>query len=409
MNYNYFAISVDELWLKGRNRHLYLKAALNHIQAILKVYHPEEATKEILSQRIFYHSNVPFSSDTIEAILRVPGLASISPCRMIPRVEGENLENVYAEVLNEVAFLDKSNKTFKAIVRKNDKKISFTSTEIAREIGHRVLEKYPTVKVDIRNPEVVIDVRILDTVVSISSATMKGVGGLPWGTTGSALTMLSGGFDSPVASYMMMKRGIKQGFIFFYAYPFVGDEVLEKIKKLASHLSKYQRQAHLYVVPFGNVQNAISKSCRDEYRTMFFRRFMVEITNRLCDLINIDAIVTGDAVGQVSSQTMGNLLLIDKSSKRLILRPLIGFNKVEVMDLAETIGTYPISILPHDDACALFASKNPIIKPNADYWHNWQIDPQLENELNIAFEKIESYSINLKGELFKKDFLSFDS
>jgi thiamine biosynthesis protein ThiI len=407
--YNNFVISIDELWLKGRNRHLYLKAALSHVSAVIKTYHSDKFTHDILSQRIFYTSETPFTEELYQAVLKVPGLASVSPCRVIKRNIGQDLENIYQEILEEVSFFENSGKTFRATVRKNDKSILQTSTEISKEIGHRILVKYPLAKVDIRNPEIVVDVRILDSAVSISSTTRKAMGGLPWGSTGSAVTMLSGGFDSPVASYMMMKRGIRQSFVFFYAYPFVGEEVLVKIKNLASVLAKFQRQSHLYIVPFGNVQTLIAKKSKDEYRTMFFRKYMVEICNMLCDKIKADAIITGDSVGQVSSQSMENLLLMDKSSRRLIMRPLIGFNKQEVMDLGEVIGTHQISILPHDDACSLFASKNPIIKPSQDYWQNWNKDSDLAEELNKALENIESYSINIKGELFKKDGFSFDS
>lgn len=407
--YNHFAISVDELWLKGRNRNLYIRAAIDHISAVVKIYHTDTFSQTINSQRLFYYSKTPFSDEVINALLKIPGLAAISPCRVIERSPGEDFENIYEEILKEVNFFQTESKSFRATVKKNDKSISITSTDIAREIGHRILEAYPLAKVDIRKPEVVVDVRILEETVSISSSTKRGIGGLPWGSTGSAVTMLSGGFDSPVASYMMMKRGIRQSYVFFHAYPFVGSEVVEKIKKLSSQLTTYQRQAHLYIVPFGNVQNLIAKNCKEEYRTMFFRRFMVEITNKLCERIHAEAIVTGDSVGQVSSQTMGNLLLIDKSSERLIMRPLIGFNKQEVVDLAHVIGTHDISVIPHDDACALFASKNPIIKPSHDYWNSWVADSELTNELANALEMIESYSINLKGDLYKKDYLSFDS
>lgn len=407
--YNNFAISIDELWLKGRNRHLYMRAALGHVNAVIKSYHFDKFTKKILAQRIFYTSETPFSEELIQALLKVPGLASISPCRIIERLRDQDLENVYEEILKEVSFLKITSMSFKAIVRKNDKSISMTSTEISREIGHRILVAYPLSRVNIKTPDIVVDVRILDVEVSISSTTKRGIGGLPWGSTGSAVTMLSGGFDSPVASFMLMKRGIKQSFVFYHAHPFVGPEVLEKVKNLSSVLAKYQRQSHLYIVPFGNIQKLIAKNCKDEYRTMFFRRFMVEITNMLCDRIKAEAIITGDSVGQVSSQTIGNLFLMDKSSRRLIMRPLIGFNKQEVMDLGKVIGTHDISILPHDDACSLFASKNPIIKPDHDYWNAWNPDFDLIGELNLALDNVETYSINLKGELFKKDFFSFDS
>lgn len=407
--YNNFVISIDELWLKGKNRHLYLRAALKHLDAVVKTYHPFPFSNKILAQRIFYTSPNSFSDELLEAILKIPGLASVSPCRIIARNKDQNFENIYEEILKEVSIFKTETKTFRATVRRIDKSISISSTDIAKEIGHRVLVAYPLAKVNVKNPEVEIDVRILDTEVSISSIKKRGMGGLPWGSTGSAVTMLSGGFDSPVASYMMMKRGIKQNFVFFYAYPFVGTEVLEKIKNLASVLAKYQKSSHLYIVPFGNIQNLIAKNCKEEYRTIFFRRFMIEISNLLCDRIKADAIITGDSVGQVSSQTMGNLLLMNNSSRRLIMRPLIGFNKQEIMDLGKTINTHEISILPHDDACSLFASKNPIIKPNLDYWNNWNPDIDLTNELNAALDAVETYSINLKGELYKKDFFSYDT
>lgn len=407
--YTNLVISVDELWLKGRNRNIYLRAALGHINAVVKNYHTDKFSQRTLSQRLLYTSETPFSDELIQSVLKVPGIASVSPCRIIKRNSNQDLENIYEEVLKEVSFFATERKLFRASVRKNDKSISMTSTEIAREIGHRILVAYPLAKVDINKPEVIVDVRILDDEVSISSKTTRGIGGLPWGSTGSAVTMLSGGFDSPVASYMMMKRGIKQSFVFFHADPFVGPEVLEKIKNLSSILAKYQRQSHLYVVPFGNVQTLIAKNCKEEYRTIFFRRFMVEISNMLCERINADAIITGDSVGQVSSQTVGNLYLIDKASRHIIMRPLIGFNKLEIMGLAATIGTHDISILPHDDACSLFAPKNPIIKPNIEYWNNWNPDIDLMGELTSALDRVVSYSINLKGELFKKDFFSFDS
>ena len=407
--YNNLVISVDELWLKGRNQHLYLKSAINHINSVLKNYHPTKFSQKILSQRILYYSTTPFTDETFEALKKVPGLSSISPCKIIRRSKDQDLENIYDEVLKEVLFFKTESKSFRATVKKNDKSILLTSTEISREIGHRVLITYPLSKVDIKNPEIIIDVRIMDNEVSISSRTIKGLGGLPWGSTGSAVTMLSGGFDSPIASYMLMKRGIKQSFVFFYAYPFVGHEVLDKIKNLATILGKYQKQSHLYIVPFGNIQNLIAKNCKEEYRTIFFRKFMIEVTNLLCERINAEAIVTGDSVGQVASQTVGNLFLIDKSSRRLIMRPLIAFNKQEVLDLGKQIGTYDISILPHDDACSLFASKNPIIKPNQEYWNNWESSPELVHEINGAINNAEIYSINLKGELYKKEHFSFDS
>lgn len=406
---SHLVISVDELWLRGRNRKIYLRAALDHIGAVFKKFHSAKYTYNIQAQRLYYFSKEYFSEELIEALARIPGIAYISPCQVLPREKNGDFEKMYDAILEGLKFLEKTPKSFRATVTRVDKKIPQTSMQVGREIGHRVINKYPLAKVELKNPELIIDVRLLEKSVSISTQTKKGLGGLPWGTTGRAVTMLSGGFDSPVASYLMAKRGVRQDFVFFHAYPFVGREVLKKIKDLTSVLGRYQKQSHLYIVPFGDIQNLISKNCREEYRTLFFRRFMIEITNLICDRLNADAIITGDCLGQVSSQTMGNLHLMDQSSRRIILRPLTGHNKLEILNCAQSIGTHDISVLPHDDACSLFASKNPIITPNLEYWKNWNNDFSIQKELEEALLKLESYSVNLEGELFKKDFFSFDS
>lgn len=407
--YSNLVISLDELWLKGKNRKDYFRAAVTHIGAVFKNYHPDKFNFKVQSERLYYTSHTYFSEELITALTKVPGLAYISPCKILDRLPEENLENVYEEILNELKSFETNPVVFRALVRRVDKNFSQTSVQVGREVGHRVLTKYPLAKVDLKKSEMVIDVRILPKHVSISTQTRKGIGGLPWGTTGSAVTMLSGGFDSPVASYLMSKRGVKQAFVFFHAYPFVGREVVAKIKTLTSELAKYQRQCHLYIVPFGEIQNLISKHCREEYRTLIFRRYMVEISNMICERIKADAVITGDCIGQVSSQTMGNLHLMDKASERIILRPLVGFNKQEIIDLAGSIGTHDISIIPHDDACSLFAPKAPIIKPNLEYWNNWDADFDISTDLKNALDKTESFSVNVKGEIYKKDFFSFDS
>jgi thiamine biosynthesis protein ThiI len=407
--FSHLVISIDELWLKGKNRNIYLRAAVDHINAVFKAYHEGNFSYKVQSERLYYTSKTAFTEELIDALTCVPGLAYISPCKMLDRLPEENLENVYEFVLEELKYLEVTPVVFKALVRRVDKSFSQTSVFVGREIGHRVITCYPLAKVDLKKAELVIDVRILPKHVVVSTRTKKGMGGLPWGSSGSAVTMLSGGFDSPVASFLMAKRGVKQAFVFFHAYPFVGREVITKIKRLTSQLSRYQRQAHLYIVPFGDLQNLIAQKCKEEYRTLVFRRFMIEISNMICDRIKADALITGDCVGQVSSQTMGNLHLMDQASRRMILRPLVGFNKLEILSCATEIGTHDISIIPHDDACALFAPKNPILVPNLEYWKNWDVALDLTSELQFALEKTESYSVNLKGELFKKDFFSFDS
>lgn len=405
----FLVISVDELWLKGKNRNIYLRAAVDHIAHVFRVHHQDKFSHRIQSERLYYSSKGEFSDELLNALSQVPGLAYISRCKMIDRIPDDSLENAYEEILSGLKFLEEAPVTFRPMVKRVDKKFPLTSVMVSREIGHRVITRYPKAKVDLKNAELVIDVRILPKHISISTETKKGIGGLPWGSSGSAVTMLSGGFDSPVASYLMAKRGVRQSFVFFHAYPFVGREVITKIKSLVKELSKFQRQTHLYIIPFGDIQNVISKECREEYRTLIFRRYMIELTNLICDKTKASAIITGDCIGQVSSQTMENLHLMDKSSRRMILRPLVGYNKLEILNTAATIGTHDISIIPHDDACSLFASKNPILSPSMEYWNNWDKNFDISVELQKALEKAEVFSINQSGEFFKKDYFSFDA
>ncbi len=405
----HLVISVDELWLKGKNRAIYLRAAVDHIGHVFRAYHQDKFSYKIQAERLYYTSKSEFSEELMNALTFVPGLAYISRGKMLPRLPDESLENAYEEILNGLKFIEDSVVTFRPMVKRNDKSFSQTSVMISREIGHRVITRYPKAKVDLKKAELVIDVRILTKHISISTETKKGVGGLPWGSSGSAVTMLSGGFDSPVASFLMAKRGVRQSFVFFHAYPFVGREVVTKIKNLVKELAKFQRQTHLYIVPFGDIQNLISKQCREEYRTLVFRRYMIEISNLICEKTKASSIITGDCIGQVSSQTMENLHLMDKISQRMILRPLVGYNKLEILNTATAIGTHDISLIPHDDACALFAPKNPILNPNLEYWNNWDKDFDISGELQKALEKTEVFSINLTGEFYKKDYFSFDA
>jgi thiamine biosynthesis protein ThiI len=409
--YNNIMISIDELWLKGRNRPLYFKAILRHIDAVIKSYHPARFQSKNDSQRLNYSSEIAFGEDVIKALCFIPGIALVSPVKMLPRTADieSDLEELSKVVLEECSELKSKPLTFRTSVRRIDKRYPILSIDLERRFGIVVLKNFPLVSVELKRPDMVLDIRVMPTKISVCTKSFKGIGGLPWDTSGHGLCMLSGGFDSPVASYMMLKRGLRQSYVFFHAFPFVGNEVKEKIKNLVSELAKFQKQTHLYIIPFGDIQTLISKNCKEEYRTIFFRKYMVEASNLICDRIEADALITGDSLGQVSSQTLTNMTMVDKNSKRLILRPLVGFNKAEVLKLSEQIGTHDISIIPHDDACALFAPQNPVINPSIDYWNKFEESFSFTPELNKAIDNAEIYSVNLKGELFKKEFFSFDS
>jgi len=404
-------ISVDELWLKGRNRPVYFQKITSHILRVFKLKHAGKVYTKNDSQRLRISSNELISQEVIKALLYIPGISSISPAVLMNRTENESndIEQLKQVVLKEVATLFTTATTFRVSVRRVDKKFQMKSVDLERLIGTEILKNFSHSKVDLKNPNEVVDIRIQLKKISISINNFKGIGGLPFDSSGHALSMLSGGIDSPVASYQMLKRGMKESYIFFHAYPFVGDEVKEKIKDLVKLLSRYQKNTHLYIIPFGDIQNEIAKLCLDEYRTLLFRHYMVQVANHAAEIINADAIITGDSLGQVSSQTVGNLTVVDKHSKKLMLRPLIGLNKEDVITIAKKIESFDISIIPHDDACALFAPESPITNPDVQYFDQFVEANKFQELIKKAIDNAEVYSVNPIGEFYKKDFFSFDS
>ena len=398
--YNTLILNVDELWLKGKNRPMYFKSLKKHLSEFFKLHHEgHTVTVKNENQRYVAKCEVPFSEELMEAAQKIPGLNSVLPARDLQDVDKDAM---IAAVLDELETRHeiKQGTTFKVQCKRVWKGFPHNSMDLNREVAGNVLKKYDQViKVDVHNPEILIDVKIMASNIYISTRKLKCLGGLPVGTSGHAITMISGGFDSPVASVMMAKRGTRQTFIFFYAYPFVGEEVKDKIVEMCAQLGKFQKYSKLHVVPFGDIQNIISKNCHEEYRTLLFRKYMVDTANLLADRVHANAIVTGDALGQVSSQTMLNMAAVDKTSRRIILRPLVGQNKFEIINSARDFGTHDISIIPHDDACSLFAPKSPVITPDMDYWNKYVSENDLTEELNKALDNAEVFGISLKGDV----------
>jgi thiamine biosynthesis protein ThiI len=393
--YHTLVINVDELFLKGKNRPMYYRALRGHIRELLEAYHREPFTCVNEEQRIVARSESPFSEETIQSFLNVPGVHSIVPARRIP----VDFQQIFPTIKEELQRLEGLPPTFKVVTRRSFKGFPMNSMEVCKEIGTLVLKEFPRLAVDVKNPGLVIEIRILANNIYVSTRKLLGVGGLPVGTSGHLVALLSGGFDSPVASFLMFKRGCRQTFIFFYAYPFVGGEVKDKVVKLVQILGRYQRNSRLYIVPFGDIQNLISKNCHEDYRTLLFRKAMLQCSTLLARKLKAGALLTGDALGQVSSQTIGNISVLDKVSALPIFRPLLGYNKIEIIDLAKRIGTHDISMIPHDDACSLFAPKHPVIRPSHSYLGKFDHQVQLEEPLNKCLQEAEVVEISMTGEL----------
>ena len=392
--YQTLLVNVDELWLKGQNRRVYKKALRVHIKELLKK--KIGITYEIsdINHRYVLEREEGFSEEHLDALAHVPGIHSIIPARKVALEQ----ELIVPTVLDEVRQAGLSG-TFKVNTDRKEKRFPHGSMEISRNVGHHVLKEFSELTVKMKNPEHTIEVRILRDGIFISLRKIMGVGGLPVGPNGHLVTLLSGGLDSPVASYLMSKRGCRQTFVFFYAYPFVGDEVKEKIKELISPIARFQKHCKLLIVPFGMIQKSIADKCWPEYRTLLFRWYMVQTADIVAKKVGAHGLVTGDALGQVSSQTLENISSLAKATELPVLRPLIGFNKAEIVDVAKQIGTFDISIKPHDDACSLLAPEHPILKGKADYVEQFSQEMNLQAELEQAVEDAEIFSISTLGEV----------
>tara|TARA_R110002072_G_scaffold534_7_gene4222 strand:+ start:119959 stop:121158 length:1200 start_codon:yes stop_codon:yes gene_type:complete len=376
---NVILMNVDELWLKGRNRGQYAKLLKKHIRKSCRLFLENYSLKNE-NQRIVLRTEETIGESFFDELKRIPGIYSLQRAREAS-LDEEEIKKVCLEEFEFCLSKNPDIKTFKVETKRVNKTFPKGSMEFSRELGSVILKKYGHfLSAKMKNNDCDIQVKINQQNAFITSHKELGIGGLPVSSSGYGLTMLSGGFDSPVASYKMITRGMHQTFVFFHAYPFVGDEVKEKIVTLAKKIASYQQGGLLLVFPFGELQKLISKKCREDYRTMLFRWAMMKACRHVAEFVNTSAIITGDSLGQVSSQTLENMSLMDKASDQIILRPLIGSSKREIIEIAEKIGTHDISIIPHDDACSLFAPKNPVIRPHLGYWA--EITSELEEEVN---------------------------
>ena len=242
-----------------------------------------------------------------------------------------------------------------------------------------------------------LEVKVMNEEIYLSWEKIPCIGGLPVGTSGHGVTLLSGGIDSPVASYLMARRGMRQTFAFFWAYPYVGEEVKEKILELGKLLSRFQDGLNIHVLPYGDIQNYLAKHCREEYRTLFFRKYMMDTSTYLARRVKAGALVMGDALAQVSSQTLQNMAVLDRSCKSLVLRPLVGMNKLDIINYAKEIDTFDTSIIPHDDACSMFAPKHPIIKADPEYFKEFVEAHDMHGLIMDCIKKAEVYRYDVKG------------
>ena len=382
---DHLLISVDELWLKGRNRSTYFSKMRSQVQHLMNLYLEKEYQLKAHNQRLIAYSSQGFPSQLLNALSCLPGIFSLSPCLRT----NKDLEQISRMAIQEILRCKSQEPiSFKIECQRVDKSFTPNSIELNRQIGAKVLEALGNqAKVDVHHPKLTVSIKILIPGVFVGTEKIEGIGGLPLGMSGHLVGLLSGGLDSPVASYMMARRGCSQTLAFFHAWPFVGEEVVDKILALGKALNPYLGEFELHIIPFGEIQRKIAKELAPRYRTIFFRRYMIESANALAQRVGASALLTGDALAQVSSQTLENLSLIDQISPRPILRPLVGFNKREIIALAKKIGSHDISIQPQDDACSALAAKHPILKGDSSIWQEFSRKTDLIGELHSDVQK----------------------
>lgn len=389
MQYQSFLIKYAEIGTKGKNRYMFEDALMKQIRYALKdVDGIFEVTKE--SGRIYVKADGAYDyDDTIEAIKRVFGIADICPMVQFDDKDYENLKKRVVEYMDQM-YPDK-NLTFKVVARRGDKQYPVNSEQMNRDLGEAVLEAFPQMRVDVHNPSVLLRVEVRQK-VNLFSVIIPGPGGMPVGTNGRAMLLLSGGIDSPVAGYMIAKRGVKIDAVYFHAPPYTSDRAKQKVVDLANLVARYAGPMTLHVVNFTDIQLYIYDKCPHEELTILMRRYMMRIAQTIAERTGSIGLITGESIGQVASQTLQSLAATNEVCTMPVFRPVIGFDKQEIVDVSEKIGTYETSILPYEDCCTIFVAKHPVTKPNINVIHSSErhlsekIDALVETALVTAEE-----------------------
>ena len=358
-----FLIKYGEIALKGKNRRIFedvlvkrIRQALDSVDGTYKIERPRG--------RIFIEPETGMDElETIEALKCVFGIVAICPVIMVEDEGFEALAEHVVDFFGE-SFNDR-NLTFKVDSRRSRKNYPLNSMELNADLGERLLMAYPQLKVDVHNPKVLVRVEVRDN-ISIYVREIPGPGGMPIGTNGSAQLLLSGGIDSPVAGYMIAKRGVTVHATYFHAPPYTSERARQKVEDLARILSRYLGSVTLHVVNFTDIQMTIYEKCPHDELTIIMRRYMMKIAEHFAKCDGDLGLVTGESIGQVASQTMQSLACTDAATSMPVYRPLIGFDKQEIVDVSERIGTYDTSILPYEDCCTIFVAKHPVTRPRIE-------------------------------------------
>ena len=387
-----YLIKYGEIFLKGKNRYIFEDALVARITEALERVEGEFRVHKFLA-RIYVESDTDFGEDELlGALTKVFGITAICPTLVL---EDNGFDDLKEQVVKYVKdTYEDTNFTFKMLCKRARKNYPVDSQEMNCLLGEVLLDAYPGLKVDVHNPDVLIKVEIRERVY-VYSKSIPGPGGMPVGTAGNAMALLSGGLDSPVAAYMIAKRGVKIEAVYFHAPPYTSERAKEKVVDLAKKISVYTGKMKLHVINFTDIQMAIYQKCPPDELTIIMRRYMMRIAEHIAKENKCIGLITGESIGQVASQTMQSLLCTNAVCELPVYRPLIAFDKQDIVDIAEKIDTYETSVLPYEDCCTIFVAKHPVTKPilGVIEMHEHNLDDCIEEMLNKAINEREVIDI----------------
>ena len=383
-----FLIKYAEIGVKGKNRYLFENALVQQIKYALKKCEGEFGVRKT-DGRIYVDAVSGFDYDeTVAHLQKVFGISGICP---MVYVEDEGFDKLRETVVNyiDTVYPDK-NKSFKVAARRARKNYALNSMEINMELGGVILDAYPEMHVDVHKPDILLNVEIRDKIY-IYSEIIPGPGGMPVGTGGKAMLLLSGGIDSPVAGWMIAKRGVKIDAVYFHAPPYTSERAKQKVVDLAAKVAADTGPIYLHVINFTDIQLYIYDKCPHDELTIIMRRYMMRIAEQIAKDTECLGLITGESIGQVASQTMHSLMATNEVCELPVYRPLIGFDKMEIVDISEKIDTYETSIQPFEDCCTIFVAKHPVTKPNLNIIrkHEHNLDEKIEELVRTALETKE--------------------
>ena len=376
---------LGEIALKGLNRGAFEKLLIKNIKKTLSNLGSfdiscKQSTITIIPQDEFF--DIDFAVSKLQKVFGIAVLSKAALCEK----DFNEISKTAKEYLKIPLSLAK---TFKVNAKRSDKQFPMNSPQICTELGGDLLDTFSHLSVDVKNPEVTVTIEIRDKYAFVSCEKFQGAGGMPVGSNGKCALLLSGGIDSPVAGYMIAKRGVSLCCIHFYSYPYTSERAKEKVLDLAKIMTDYCGEMKVFIVPFTKIQEEIKKKCKEEMFTLVMRRYMMKISERIAVSQNASALVTGESIGQVASQTLSALAVTDNAVNMPVFRPVIGMDKEEIVQVSKKINTFETSILPYEDCCTVFTPKHPKTKPVLKYVVFEENKLDMENLICEAVENVE--------------------